>query len=407
MSNKTHYIKAGWLIDGSGAPVQKRVLLTITNGIIKDISQYRDGDTPDPQVVKDLSRCTILPPLVDCHVHLALSGSTDAGIRRAQMEDDYDTCKQHIEEHLHYLFSHGVLAVRDGGDRSSHTLFYKTESEKSDAGKAPVIIQAAGTAFYKKNRYGSFLGSAPGENEKLTNAVESNLLSADHIKLIHSGINSLSEFALETAPQFSLSELQHIVSLATRRKKQVMVHANGQTPVKLALQAGCHSIEHGFFMGDENLKRMADTQTVWIPTAVTMKAALNNMEFVNNTGKRSVISKTLDHQLQQIDKARQYGVPIAMGTDSGCSGVIHGESAADEIKLFLNAGYSLSEAIQCASSCGAELLGMNEIGILRKGMVAHFIVTRATPAMVPRKLSYLEAIYLHGEPCDKRFFNKF
>ncbi len=406
MGNKTHYTKAGWLIDGSGAPIQKRVLLTVTNGIIENISPYRKDTLPAPRLVTDLSRCTLLPPLVDCHVHLTLSGSTDRRVRELQMEGDYDICRHHIEDHLHYLFSHGVLAVRDGGDHFSHTLLYKTQSEQSGTGKDPVIIKTTGTALHKKNRYGTFLGKAVSGNEKLETAVKNILSSADHIKLIHSGINSLTEFGTETAAQFSLEELQHIITLAQSRGKKVMVHANGKVPVELALQAGCHSIEHGFFMGDENLRRMADTRTVWIPTAVTMKAALDNLEFAHGVGKADVIARTLDHQLQQLAKARQYGVRVATGTDSGCSGIIHGESAAEEIKLFLQAGYSLSEAIECATSQGAELLGIDQLSTIKKGMPAHFIVARATPAMVPRKLSYLEAVYLHGKPCDKSFFNK-
>ncbi|AQV01094.1 hypothetical protein [Desulfococcus multivorans] len=51
-----------------------------------------------------------------------------------------------------------------------------------------------------------------------------------------------------------------------------MVHCNGETPVAIAVEAGCDSVEHGFFMGEENLRRMADMGTVWVPTAVTMKA---------------------------------------------------------------------------------------------------------------------------------------
>jgi len=152
---------------------------------------------------------------------------------------------------------------------------------------------------------------------------------------------------------------------------------------------------------------MADQGTVWVPTAVTMKAMLENWNLsYNGQGEQAVIEQNLEHQLEQMAKARQYGVKLALGTDAGCSGVLHGESVVEELKLFMKAGYSLDEAMQCASSNGAKLLDLDNIGLIAKGRPAHFIVARATPAMLPRKLSYLEAIYLDGAPCDRAYFNK-
>jgi imidazolonepropionase-like amidohydrolase len=406
MANKTHYIKAGWMIDGSGAPVRKKVLLTVKNGIIADISSFRDDDCPDSALLTDLSCCTILPPLVDCHVHLSMSGSTDAHTRQQQLTASYEECKTRIADHLHYHFSYGVLAVRDAGDRSGHVLRYKKETE-SNKKIDPVIVKSPGAAWYQNGRYGAFIGRAPVEGSSLETAVAEHIDFVDHVKLINSGLNSLTEFAKETDPQFSLEDIQAIVALAKQKGKKVMVHANGCVPVRLALEAGCHSIEHGFFMGDENLKRMAENQTVWVPTAVTMKAALDNWDLISaGKNQKAVIARNLDHQLEQMTKAHQYGVRLALGTDAGCSGVLHGESVVEELKLFMKAGYSLVEAIECASSNGAQLLGLDEVGTIAKGRPANFIVARATPAMLPRKLSYLEAIYLDGRPCEKAFFNK-
>jgi imidazolonepropionase-like amidohydrolase len=89
-----------------------------------------------------------------------------------------------------------------------------------------------------------------------------------------------------------------------------MVHANGHLPVKLAICAGCDSIEHGFFMGEENMRRLADTGVVWVPTAVTMKAY---GDYLKNQGHRSdpsfadVSRKNLEHQLAQINPPGNWG----------------------------------------------------------------------------------------------------
>jgi imidazolonepropionase-like amidohydrolase len=395
------------MIDGSGAPVQKQLLLTVEDGTITDIERFREEDSPDSAFITDLSRCTILPPLVDCHVHLAMSSSTDLQVRQQQLNASYEECKPRIEEHIHFLFSYGVLAVRDGGGHFGHTLRYKLVRARKGNGKDPVILKATGRAWYQTGRYGAFIGESPSKNDTLESAIAKVIDSVDHIKLINSGLNSLTEFGKETEPQFSREELQELVKLANKNDKKVMVHANGRVPVRLALEAGCHSIEHGFFMGQGNLKQMAGQGTVWVPTAVTMKALLENLDLTRDRrGTRTVIKQNLDHQLEQMAQAKQYGVQLAIGTDAGGSGILHGESVVEEIKLFMKAGYSLVEAIQCASTNGAKLLGIDRIGVIAKGRPANFLVARATPAMLPRKLSYLEAIYLDGKSCDKDFFNK-
>ncbi|MEN8199685.1 MAG: amidohydrolase family protein [Thermodesulfobacteriota bacterium] len=404
MLSESRYFKVGCLIDGSGAPVRKRVLLTVREGIIVEIDDLKEDGGPDPALVTDLSPCIILPPLVDAHVHLALSGATDKQVREQQLSADYETLKPRIAEHVHYHFSHGVLAVRDGGDRHGYVLRYR--EEVAGMGRDPLLIKATGRAWHREGRYGAFIGRSPASDETLDQAFAGASDSGDYVKVINSGLTSLLEFGRESAPQFTAEEIQNLVSLAEQKGKKVMVHANGRLAVRQALEAGCHSLEHGFFMGEDNLKRMAERGTVWVPTAVTMKAAMDKLTSVHGGREREVAARNLEHQLEQIARAREYGVKVALGTDAGCSGVLHGESLVEEMKLLMKGGYSMEEAIHCASHAGARLLDLDEIGLIAKGRPANFLVARATPAMLPRKLSYLEAIYLDGEPCDKAFFNK-
>ncbi|MEN8140084.1 MAG: amidohydrolase family protein [Thermodesulfobacteriota bacterium] len=395
-----HYIKAGWLIDGSGAPARKDLLLTVADGKISAMEPGSAAKHLDPAAVTDLSRCTILPPFCDCHAHLALSGTTDPLVRVGQLRANFATIRPRIAEHIHFFLSHGVLAVRDGGDQQGHVLRYKLEMAGQD--QEPVAIKAAGRAWHKEGRYGKFIGRHLEGEESMAREIE----GADHIKLINSGLNSLHEFGRETAPQFTVDEIKGIVRLAERGGKKVMVHANGRLPVESAIKAGCHSIEHGFFMGRDNLQRLADKEISWVPTAFTMQAYGDLLEPGDPRGSRDIARRNLEHQLEQLALARQYGVNVALGTDAGTIGVLHGESVVAELKLFIQAGYPLTEAVQCATSNGAKLLGLEDLGLIRRGRPAHFLVARATPAMLPRKLSYLEAIYLHGRPCPAAYFRK-
>jgi imidazolonepropionase-like amidohydrolase len=114
-----------------------------------------------------------------------------------------------------------------------------------------------------------------------------------------------------------------------------------------------------------------------------------------------VARKNLSGQLQQLEMARELGVSVALGTDAGSPGVLHGESVCEEMKLLAKAGFSLAEIVRCATSTAARLLGLDaSMGLIAKGRPADFLVARGTPAQLPRKLSYLEAIYIGGKPCE-------
>jgi imidazolonepropionase-like amidohydrolase len=113
-----------------------------------------------------------------------------------------------------------------------------------------------------------------------------------------------------------------------------------------------------------------------------------------------VIDKNLNHQIEQLALARELGVNVALGTDAGSLGVLHGESMVEEMKLFKKAGYSLAETVRCATSNGAGLLGIDDFGLIAPGKTATFLVARGAPAQLPRKLSYLEAIYQSGVPSE-------
>ena len=396
--NTAHFVLAGWLLDGSGGPVREKVLLQIKNGTITGIEEYSRENSPDISNVTDLSHCTVMPPLIDSHVHLFMSGTIDHEVRKNQLTAGYGDLKPVIDRHLRDLFSHGVLAIRDGGDWAGYALRYRDEL----AGDFPVRIKTAGRAWRQKDRYGKLIGKYPKDGQSLAASFSEDSEDADWVKLVYSGLNSLKMYAKETSSQFDLDEISGLVLAAGRTGKKIMVHANGHLPVKLALEAGCHSIEHGFFMGKENLQLMAEKEAVWVPTVYTMKGYAENFNPQKSDGDLRVINRTLEHQLEQMAIAREMGVTLALGTDAGSLGVLHGESMVEEMKLYKKAGFSLPEIVRCATYNNAKLLGLEEdMGLLQVGRPATFLVARGTPAQLPRKLSYLEDIYRDGKPCGR------
>ena len=395
-NNSSHHIRVGSLIDGYGGPVRKNQVIVVESGCITDIYDDPAADKLVVEHTTDLSHCVVLPILIDSHVHLCMSGSIDQEFREKQLEATYEELIPTIEEHLRHHFSHGVLAVRDGGDRAACVLRYLEEHH--DPSTLPVAVTSPGRAYHRRGRYGSLIGVCPEDDESLLQAFLRLSQSTKLIKVVNSGLNSMTSFAQQTEPQFSGQQLKELVSEARSRGCTVMVHANGEAPVRAAIEAGCHCIEHGYFMGRENLELMADKGVFWVPTIYTMKAFALNAAHYRAAIDVKVAERNLAHQLEQLALARELGVQVALGTDSGSIGVLHGESMAEEMKLFMRAGYSLTETIGCATRHGARLLGTKDFGTIEPGRPASFLATRGTPSQLPRKLTYLETIFLNGRP---------
>ena len=161
------------------------------------------------------------------------------------------------------------------------------------------------------------------------------------------------------------------------------------------LAAGCHSIEHGFFMGYDNLSLMADKAVFWVRTAVTLQSYGRYLKQIGE--KNDIALKNLDHQVEQLQTAGQLEVPIALGTDAGSPAVDHGIAVVDEMIILMEAGFPIEEIIRCATFNGAQLLGIKDPGLLVPGMPATFITVKGAPAGLPNSLRNIEGVYIKGK----------
>jgi len=378
-------IHVGRLIDGTGQAAVADQVITVENGVIRNIRNASEVPEPANAVHRclDCSRCTVLPGLVDAHLHLFMSGTADPEVRQRQLAADFQEIRQVIAGHLARAAAHGMVAVRDGGDYGNHAFRYK--AEQAAAIPAGMTVRVAGRAFRATGRYGRLIGRPPLPGQSLAEAIREMATSVDHVKIVNSGLNSLVHFGRQTAPQFTLEELRAAVAAAHARGLKVMVHCNGETPVAVAVKAGCDSVEHGFFMGEENLRRMADMGTVWVPTAVTMKAYARMLP--QDAPEAGVAKRNYRHQLAQIRLGRELGVRIAVGTDAGSLGVHHGQAVGEELGNLVAAGFSIEGALACATGVGGDLLDLPGNREIRVGNPARFIAVEGPPDRIPEILS--------------------
>ncbi len=387
MPKSTYF--AGWLIDGTGTPAQQDILIHVENGLISSVERANLSELQGLGLtVEAYPTCTILPGLIDCHVHLSMSGKVDQRLRFRQLMNDFAQNSPLICQRIEKSLALGIMALRDGGDIGGHTLTYIRQN-----GPSGVDVKCAGKGWRAPGRYGKIIGRIPQSGLTLAESIRANRDVIDHIKIINSGINSLNEFGRQTPPQFNRDELKAAFRDARELGLKAMVHANGKLPVQFGVEAGCDSIEHGFFMGEDNMKRMADRQVFWVPTAFTMKAMSTHMP--GGSVQSVAASRMLEDQLEQMCRARELGVRLAAGTDAGSLGVRHGLALAEELKLMVEAGFSVEEAIGCATSQGARLLGLeHELGRLGRGMPANFIIVDGPPSGLPDSLGDVKAVYV-------------
>lgn len=369
---------AGSLIDGSGAQVRRDLFLAVKNGIITGIGPATDLPRDHRAIIDDFSFCTVVPALVDCSVSLSQSPAVDDKERLLLAEAGPTEKRALVARHIGYCHAHGVqglAAIDENIDLKGDWL--------EEMGLAGLIdIRTSGRGGPK---------------------------ASDFLRVAYSSDIDQGE---PPSPQLNREALGRI--LQQRGNKRAVVVANGEQQVAEALAAGCDAIEQGFAMGEKNLRQMADADVLWIPGVLRAKNALAgassggsvccrfSMRYLApgraDPNAEAYWKKMLTEQLGQLRRAREMGVKTAFGTGAGGIGILHGESMVEEMKLFLKAGYTLEQAFQCASENGARFLGMEDLGALTVGQKATFLITRGTVQQLPRKLSYLEGIYVDGAP---------
>jgi len=384
----TRFIVAGSFIDGSGTEVRRKVFLPLKDGISCAIGSTAELPRHDGATIDDFSHCTILPALVDCSVSLSRSPSVDRMVRLSAEEAGLAKKAAMLELHIRYCHAHGVQGVAVSEDITG----LMAGAQDGMAPGRMIDIRTSGRLC--RSSQDCAAGNAAG---------------GDFLKIGYSG-----DIEDEDAPWPRLTPEDLCRILQQRGVKKAVVVANGRQQVEEALQAGCDAIEQGYSMGEGNLRKMAEKDVLWIPSLLRAKNALDgagaggdvacrfSQRYVApgkpDPGAEAFWKKMLAEQLSQLRLARRLGVTTAVGTGAGSVGILHGESMVEEMKLFIKAGYKLEETIRCASENGARFFGLEKLGRLAVGRKATFLMARGTVQQLPRKLSYLEGIYVDGVP---------
>jgi imidazolonepropionase-like amidohydrolase len=366
----------GVLLDGLGGPPRSGATLVLDGERIEAVCHER-AFGPDVRVV-DLGGRTVMPGLVDCHVHLApwalrLVGHAD----RRLMELAAETVRA-----LRTTLEGGCTTARDLGgldpgfrDAVARGLVAGPRLQVSlvivspTNGMAdPVTVQG----FRSPAVPGMPEPECDGPHAARAKVREVLRAGADVVKIAVSGGVSAPRLP-PRRPIFTPEEIGAIVDEAHRAGVPVACHAVGGPNTLAAVRAGVDSIEHGAWLDDETVAEMARRGTWYVPTFAIYRWHASRGDGLRQARARDVVPA---HR-ESFARARAAGVRIALGTDSGAYG--YGETAL-ELALMVEAGLPPAEAIAAGTSRAAECLGLaGQTGSLEPGKAVDLIVLDGDP----------------------------
>jgi imidazolonepropionase-like amidohydrolase len=381
-------IHAARVIDGvADAPLAERTVVVDGGKITAVEAGYRTPAAGDRVV--DLRSATVMPGLMDMHVHITSEYSARAEVDRFTLNDT-DRVLNGVQFAERTLLA-GFTTVRDLGsdERNAQSLRNAIDSGKV---RGPRIfasgksLATTGGHGDPTNGWASHLNPPAGYMDTVVNSVEEARKAvrqrykdgADLIKITATGgVLSVAKSGLN--PQFTEAEIRSIVETARDYGFKVAAHAHGAEGIKRAVRAGVHTIEHGTFMDDEGMALMKKHGTFYVATISAGRWVYEQAQkpgFFPEIVRPKALS--VGPQIQQtFGKAHKAGVKILFGTDTGVSA--HGQNA-QEFVYMVEAGMRPMDAIKSATIATARYLEIDDrLGTVQAGKVADLVAVAGDP----------------------------
>ncbi|HZW54820.1 MAG TPA: amidohydrolase family protein [Nitrososphaerales archaeon] len=383
-------LKSGTLIDGSGNPPVENISVVIEGDKITAVERENKVETPSGATIIDAAGMTIMPGLIDAHVHLTGNRTMDPS-KWVNEPPQLRTIRAAAD--LKTFLEWGFTSVRDLG--SSDGIFLRNAvNEGTITGPRIVtayklISQTAGhgdihfvpEAWLEDIDGSSIIADGVDECRKAVRWL--NRVGSDCIKICTTGGGG-SEKDGPHQPQFTIEEIKAMTEEAHRVGKKVASHAQGLQGIKNAITGGVDTIEHGTYIDDECCEALAQSNKIMVPTLVNVKlyVALGAKSGMPDYALKKA-NESIKYKAGAIKRARSHGVKLALGSDtSGAYPARHGLNNVKSLQYYVeDCGMSPMEAIVSATKNAAEALDRsNLVGTVESGKLADLILVEGNPA---------------------------
>jgi imidazolonepropionase-like amidohydrolase len=346
--------KIGWVGDAADAP----------------------GAAPGEKVVNG-NGLTVLPGLIDCHVHLSHDGEANwmTRPRRTPAEETLGVVANAIR-----AIRAGTTTVRDCGSGPTRApLAIALQPPVRDL-LLPTVV-SCGSAITMTGGHMFWEASEADGVEGVRRAVRAELKAgAQWIKVVATG-GVLTRGTDVGGESYTLEELAAAVGEAGRGGRRVAAHAIGNAGIKNSLRAGVRTIEHGSYLDDEAIELMLEKGAFHVPTLSAYHQVVRNGT-AGGVSAESVAKALSAHETNRESFTRSLaaGVPVAAGTDAGTPNNFHGELAF-ELQLMVEAGAAPIDAIRAATVNAAAALDLSDaVGDVEIGKTADLVLVDGDPS---------------------------
>ena len=338
---------------------------------------------PDGAEVIDLGDRTLLPGLIDAHIHLFLHpGAEDLQTVQESVPERTITATLAAREDL----MAGFTAERDMGTEGAGSADTAVRNAINEGRIPGPRLRISGNAINILGGHEDAIGYNP-EQHILPNATYANSADelvtamrqqfkegADFIKIYETGADSIKDGKLSTPYQYSEQQLEAAVKEAARLGRHVAVHATGEPGTLYAAEAGVASIDHGDQLSDETMRLMKQKRIFAVPTFTIFEYFAEHAATLAQGAREHQI---LDLKIKEFKKQIAAGIPFAVGSDVGP--FPHGTQAR-EFVLMVKYGMSPLAVLQADLINGAKLLGWEgQIGSLEPGYYADIVAVPGDP----------------------------
>lgn len=386
----------GRIIDGTGRPVIEKGGVVLKNSIIIEVGDMEVIEVPKEAKVVDVKGKTIMPGLIDAHVHL--TGLRTGDFIREPLLTPFATLVARAIKDLEALINSGFTTM---GDAGSIIALQLKKAEQEGTIISPRIIAAGHTLSQtfghgdqhflpieyvdaRTTRMPTVFSSliCDGVDECRKAARYALRAGADFIKIMATG-GVMSEKDRPEYTQFTLEEIKAIVEEAKHAHRFVHAHAQGAEGIVNALKAGVKVIAHGIFIDEEGMELAKKKNAIVVPTlSIVEQILMYGKELgIPEWGLRKS-REVHEIHIANIKKAYEAGVKIAAGTDfiGGVKAFRYGDNSLELQLLVEKVGMTPMDAIIAATKNAAEAVGMEKkIGTLEENKIADIIIVNGNP----------------------------
>lgn len=364
-------IKGAKLIDGTGNPPREDSLVEIEGQRITWVGPASESRKAGEVIPGE--GMTLLPGLINCHVHLARNGEVNPARFIDEAEETIFALRN-----MAATISQGVTTVRDCGTRTRATL-HLSRAIQNEVLLGPRIV-SCGRCLTMTGGHAPWLGYEVDGVEELRKAARKELKAGAHwIKLIATG-GVLTPGTDIGAASFTGEEMAAAVEEAKKVGRRVAAHAIGTAGIKNALRAGVRSIEHGSYLDTEAIEMMLENQVSHVPTLSAYHQVVTHAEDsgIHPDSVRKA-QAACQNNTESLQRSLAAGVNVAAGTDAGTPYNYHGGIGL-ELELLVEAGASPMQAVEIATRQAAINLGLeSEVGTVEAGKIADLILVPGDP----------------------------